>query len=134
MSIENWQPASEPSTVNIQDLQLEEFIALGHEDEVESHTQNLTPEQIKKLHLSIKQTRQFWMQAAKEISTQELHHLIRFFTLAEEHNSELQCGNDSPVIAFNKTLKKRDRALDKNFLLWIKEHSSNRFLPNGSIL
>ena len=134
MSISSWQPESDLTTVKIETQELDEFVALGHSDVVEKSTKQLTQEQIEKLQIYIKQSRAFWMQQAENISTEKLHNLIRFFTLAEENNSDLYCGNDSPVIAFNKVLKKRSEALDKDFLQWIKSHSTNRFLPNGSIL
>ncbi|NRB41258.1 MAG: hypothetical protein HRU20_22760 [Pseudomonadales bacterium] len=134
MSIASWQPDSEKQTLALTDDDLQNFIALGAEDDVEKSTQNISDDDLKTLQPLMSQPRKLWMTLADTLSIQDLHNLIRFFTLVEANNSSLEAGNDSPVIAFNKCLRKRGHALDKEFLLWIKQHSSNQFIPNGSVL
>ena len=110
MTIESWQPDSEKKIINAEELQLKEFIAMGDISDVEENTANLHPQHIEKLLPLMKQSREFWFTVASELSEQEIHQLIRFFTLAEENNSSLFAGNDSPVIALNKALKKNGPA------------------------
>ncbi|MGB5325866.1 MAG: hypothetical protein WBN40_10640, partial [Pseudomonadales bacterium] len=59
--------------------------------------------------------------------------LMRFFTCAEMQLPGWQAGDKSPVIAINKILKRRGHKLDKAMLGWIRQHSDNRFLPNGPL-
>ena len=57
-----------------------------------------------------------------------------FFTLIEMALPEWAAGAKSPVISINKILKSRGHKLEKDMLLWIKQNSDNRFIPNGSPL
>lgn len=81
----------------------------------------------------MKQETAYWQQMLADYSTDQIRQLIYFFTLAEELHSALYAGNKSPVIVLNKMLKQAKAPLSKDDLLWIKQHSSNRFIPNGSI-
>lgn len=73
-----------------------------------------------------------WQQSCAELDSEELLQLIRFFTLAESLPG-WQCGDKSPVIALAKLLKQRGQRLEREQLLWIREHSDNRFLPYGPL-
>lgn len=135
MSINTWIPAPEKNadTINISTQQLQELISIGKDNNIAEAIMQLSLSQIDTLAPLMKQPAAFWHNTAAALSAEDIVALIRFFTLAEEKHSALFAGNQSPVIALNKLLRKRDTPLPKAELLWIKAHSSNRFLPNGSI-
>ena len=66
------------------------------------------------------------------LSTTEIVHLIRAFTLIEIMPG-WEAGAKSPVISLVKTLKKRGE-FDAELRKWIKSNSDNRYLPYGSVL
>lgn len=74
-----------------------------------------------------------WAEAVTELDVDCVVGLIRFFTLAEESISGWQAGSKSPVIALVRALKGRD-AYPAELTTWIKAHSTNRFLPHGSLM
>ncbi len=65
--------------------------------------------------------------------SEQLLHLVRFFTLAEMQLSGWEAGAESPVIWIVKTLRRRKSPPSKDLLLWIKANSDNRFIPNGAL-
>ncbi|MEZ7985017.1 MAG: hypothetical protein QMB64_04230, partial [Pseudomonadales bacterium] len=75
-----------------------------------------------------------WKNALNDYSETQLIALIRFFTLIEMALPEWAAGAKSPVISINKILKSRGHKLEKEMLLWIKQNSDNRFIPNGAPL
>lgn len=70
---------------------------------------------------------------AKELGNDELICLIRFFTLAEMQLTGWDGGKYSPVIYLVRILKSR-AAFDSELRRWIKDHTDNRYLPNGAVL
>lgn len=113
---------------------MSEWINLGDKSQVNDNVSRLTQEQLAQLQVLIRKTAEFWRQTASELNNDSIFTLIYFFTVAEEKHSVLKMGNNSPVIALNQVLKSRNCLLSKDDLLWIKQNSSNRFLPNGSIV
>jgi hypothetical protein len=74
-----------------------------------------------------------WAEAAGGLDNGQIQRLIRLFTLGEERYPEWAGGAKSPVIALVRELKKRD--VDSTELIrWIKTHTSNKFLPHGSLM
>jgi hypothetical protein len=136
MTLNTWTPENASAKISADDIEktLLEYIHIGAQQNLEQAIAELSPQQIQALTPLMKQDIAFWHTAADKLGTAEVIHLIHFFTLAEEKNSQLFAGKQSPVIALNKLLKKRNTPLSKEELLWIKSHSSNRFLPNGSVL
>jgi hypothetical protein len=136
MNINTWSPNNDGSTSSLDahTISLQAYIEIGASDSIESTIDALPENTIALVTPLIKQDINFWQIAAEKLSSENIIHLIRFFTLAEEKHSALFAGNDSSVIALNKLLKLRKTPLSKNELLWIKAHTSNRYLPNGSIL
>jgi hypothetical protein len=59
--------------------------------------------------------------------------LIRFFTLAERDWSGWEAGKSSPVIPLVALLKRKQQ-FEPDFRRWIKQHTDNRYLPNGAVL
>ena len=129
----SWNPENERASI-ASSIDLQPFIAQGEENLVDSACRDLSPETIAEITPLMTQTRDFWLTAAAHFSSAEILNLMRFFTLAEEQHSALAAGNKSPVIGLNKLLKSRHESLPSDFLQWLKAHSSNRFIPNGSIL
>lgn len=136
MTLNTWTPESQLAAISATDTAatLQEYIHIGAQENLEQCIENLSPDQIQALTPLMKQDIGFWHSAADKLSNTEVIHLIHFFTIAEEKNSQLFAGKQSPVIALNRLLKQRNSPLSKEELLWIKSHSSNRFLPNGSVL
>jgi len=71
-----------------------------------------------------------WFSMEDTLSNDEIISLIQFFTLAEMKYNEWSAEEKSPVIWLNKLLRKKGSALDKELLLWIKSHSTNKFIPH----
>lgn len=134
MSLGTWNPDSKNRILKTSDINLKKYVPLGSEHGIEEAVANLSAEMVDELTSLMNQERTFWHQAANNLSTDEIICLVRFFALAEERHSQLYSGDNSPVIGLNQSLKKRHQSLPRELLLWIKSHSSNRFLPNGSIL
>jgi len=75
-----------------------------------------------------------WHEALRDYSNEQLLALMRFFTVVEMQLSHWVGGAKSPVIAINALLKQRGVKLDKAMLLWMRENSHNRFIPNGAVM
>ena len=73
-----------------------------------------------------------WDLAGVELSDAELESLVRLFTLGEMQHGSWQAGAKSPVVALVKVLKQRGK-FDPPLARWIKDHSTNRFLPHGDL-
>lgn len=134
MTISTWNPAASKKNVTAREINLDSWIVMGEEMHVESQVKQLSSKAIDELTPLMKQETTFWQEAAKEIPSEKILCLIRFFTLAEEIHHQLSAGENSPVIALNRILKSRKQPLSKEMLAWIKKNSTNRFLPNGSVL
>ena len=75
-----------------------------------------------------------WAQKAGEIeAAATLEGLIRVFTLGEMQYPSWAAGDKSPVIALVKELKQRG-SYDAALTRWIKSHTTNKFLPHGSLM
>jgi len=75
-----------------------------------------------------------WGAKAREIEADEtLQSLIRVFTLGEMAYPSWAAGEKSPVIALVRELKRRG-SYDPAVTRWIKSHTSNKFLPHGSLM
>lgn len=93
------------------------------------------------LELALQDVRRFaavskderWSEKSATLSDAQIVALIRLFTLGEEQYPEWAAGAASPVIALVRELKTRG-TYDADITRWIKAHSSNKFLPHGSLL
>ena len=135
MSIGAWEPENENQEAGngagtIDRAQLERFIhalqqggqlreALGPQDRKASVLMRLPAAQ--------------WLQESESWQNDQLWELIRFFTLAEAQLPGWDGGPESPVIPLAKTLRRRKAPLSREQLLWIREHSDNRYLPYGPL-
>jgi hypothetical protein len=76
---------------------------------------------------------QQWLEESQAWSDAQLWQLIQFFTLAEMQLPGWDAGADSPVIPLSKALRQRGAPLNREQLLWIREHTDNRYLPYGPL-
>ena len=135
MSIGNWDPKADVAkpTYTI-DLQvLKQFIAISDANLLDQLEQTLTQEEQQQQALLMQLTKEDWFVAAEVLSNDEIQHLIRFFTKAEELPG-WEAGAKSPVIWLAKLLKQRGTSINRELLLWIKANSNNQFLPHGALL
>ena len=133
MTIDTWSPASNTEKESIDKKFLQRCLEIAECDQLNELDLALTDEEKKKS--SIMHAKQaIWEETLQSFSDDQLVSLIRFFTIAEMQLNGWQAGNESPVIAINQILKSRGNKLDKAMLMWIRENSSNRFIPNGAVL
>lgn len=74
-----------------------------------------------------------WEAAADGAGTDEIVAWIRFFTLAEAKLAGFEAGAKSPVVPLARVLRQRGEHT-ADLTRWIKAHTSNRFLPHGSVM
>lgn len=137
MSVKAWQPsAATPATqspFSIDQKILKQFIDLSKSEHL-GDLSSAVPEDLQSSQSALMTLgKESWILSAADFSNEELIHLIRFFTLAEQQLEGWQAGAESPVIWLVKVLRQRRAAPDKELLLWIKANSDNRFLPNGAL-
>ena len=135
MTTGTWDPSSKASTlsVSIDSALLQRFLLLAENDQLSDLANNID-EQDRSQFAIMQSDLTAWKNALTDYNEAQLIALIRFFTLVEMALPEWAAGAKSPVISINKILKSRGHKLDKAMLLWIKQNSDNRFIPNGSPL
>ena len=135
MTTGTWDPSSKASTlsVSIDSALLQRFLLLAENDQLSDLANNIDEQERSQFAL-MQADLTAWKNALTDFSEGQLIALIRFFTLVEMALPEWAAGAKSPVISINKILKSRGHKLDKAMLLWIKQNSDNRFIPNGSPL
>ena len=74
-----------------------------------------------------------WVEAAQNLSTQDLIVLIRLFTLGEGQFSGWEAGAKSAVVKLVRVMKQRGE-MTPELTAWIKANSHNRFLPHGDLM
>ena len=74
-----------------------------------------------------------WANKAKLLESATLETLICLFTLGESQYSQWIAEDKSPVILFVRELKNRGQFKSETSR-WIKENTSNKFLPHGSLM
>ena len=131
MSVNAWTPATnhKPNLVD-----LKQFAQIGSDNaslkDIASH---LSESDIANKTFYMRSEQEAWNDLLPQLNTDELIALIRFFTLAETQLAGWEAGALSPVIWINKYLRSKNQTLDKELLLWIRNNSTNRFIPNGPL-
>ena len=74
-----------------------------------------------------------WVEAAQNLSTQDIIGLIRLFTLGEGQFSGWKAGGKSAVVKLVRVMKLRGE-MTPELTAWIKANSDNRFLPHGDLM
>lgn len=132
MTIGSWDPNEKTTTANdeVNSELLACFIAATKKLPCELNT-ILSSEQLQKSQI-IEASASAWQIAINEFSNEELVLLIQFFTVVEAQLPAWAAGAKSPAILINRELRRRGEKLNKEILLWIKDNTDNRFIPNGS--
>ncbi len=136
MSIGAWDPNEQQQTETFSPSaeQLDLFISLSRDGKLDSLAEQIEAQQQTDWRPVMKLEREFWLNKSADFSEEELIHLIRFFTQAEMLLPGWEAAELSPVIGLVKALRKRGTPPAKELLLWIKDKSNNRFLPNGPLI
>ena len=134
MTLGSWDPKTAEATASfsIDPQQLQHFIQLANDDQLDDLAEQLDDTQIQQQAALMQLPEADWLTACEDLPSSELLALIHFFTVAEMLPG-WQCGEKSPVIWLTKIIKKRGEKLDKELLVWIRTNSNNRFLPYGSL-
>jgi hypothetical protein len=125
MSVESFDPASLAQSLDNQTI--DALCALAPDgDQCE-----LSAEDVARYAFAIKHSG--WQERSATLEEEQVRDLIRLFTLGEECYPQWAAGSKSPVIALVRELK--NRGIDSRELTrWIKAHTSNKFLPHGSLM
>ena len=133
MTIGSWTPEKEKDTLTIDSQWLQRCIAISREDQLEALPAPFTSDEQQRYSVFMRVSQEHWQAAAEELSNDDIIALIRFFTRAEKLISGWDAGKESPAIWLNKVLRKRGEKLDREMLLWIRNNTDNRFIPNGGL-
>ena len=133
MTIGSWTPEKEKDTLTIDSQWLQRCIAISREDQLEALPAPFTSDEQQRYSVFMRVSQEHWQAAAEELSNDDIIALIRFFTRAEKLISGWDTGKESPAIWLNKVLRKRGEKLDREMLLWIRNNTDNRFIPNGGL-
>ncbi|WP_288132679.1 hypothetical protein [Microbulbifer sp.] len=134
MSVGAWEPNNQASA-NTADKPIDHALLMRIVETMSSGTEqldNLDTEITAANWLSGLAATQ-WLKEAENWSDEQIWMLIRFFTLAEMQLSDWQGGAESAVIPLAKALRQRKAPLSREQLLWIRQHSDNRYLPYGPL-
>ena len=131
MVLGQWTP-SVKKAVEIDNNILVRFIAWAETDQLNQLDTLLLPKEVQQYASLMKFSEQEWQMACSDYSAEKLKYLIQFFTMAERLPG-WSAQQNSPVIWLNRLLNKKGESLSSQELLWIKEHSENQFIPNGSL-
>ena len=129
MSVESWDPKAANSKLS--DKKIDRFLAAA--DRLEEPEFGLEEDEVKNLAPLSRHGSADWATAGVGLGDSEVIALIRLFTLAEAEFALWEAGAKSPVVPLATLLKKRG-AYPDDLTAWIKAHTSNRFLPYGSLL
>ncbi|WP_066962315.1 hypothetical protein [Microbulbifer sp. Q7] len=138
MSVGAWEPenqaSNDQSRTEIDRVLLAKIIhALGEESGENAPDLKSIDQDIQLAHWLAGVPAAQWLAEAAHWNEAQLWALIRFFTLAEMQLPEWRGGAESPVIPLAKSLRQRKAPLQREQLLWIREHSDNRYLPYGPL-
>ena len=133
MTIGSWTPEKEKDTLTIDSQWLQRCIAISREDQLEALPAPFTSDEQQRYSVFMRVSQEHWQAAAEELSNDDIIALIRFFTRAEKLISGWDAGKESPAIWLNKVLRKRGEKLYREMLLWIRNNTDNRFIPNGGL-
>ena len=131
MTIGSWEPNEKKTTANdeVNTELLACFIAATKNLPCELN--KILPDKQLQQSQIIEASASAWQIAINEFSNEELVLLIQFFTVVEAQLPAWAAGAKSPAIFINRELRSRGEKLSKEILLWIKENTDNRFIPNG---
>jgi hypothetical protein len=103
------------------------------DDEIEAPNLGFTPEEIARYAPLMRLPPERWSEVAQTLSVTQIESLIRVLTVGEMKLPGWEAKAKSPVIPLVTELKRRN-AHRKELNAWIKAHTTNRFLPYGSLM
>ena len=121
----------DPDETEIDDALLSALIAAA--TQLEDASLGLDDEVVRHLAGCIRGGTDVWGEAAAAHDDEDLVTLIKVLTVAEAKLPGCEAGAQSPVIPLAAELKRR-HAYPDDLTAWIKAHTSNRFLPHGSLM
>ena len=128
-----WTPPGQRRT-QITPEQLARCADWGRDEEALAHLRDaVDPERQNDWKSLMQLPRQTWEQAISNLEEDEIHALMRFFTIAEMQLPDWHGGDHSPVIWLCTALRERGHPPSRETLLWIRQHSDNRYLPFGNV-
>lgn len=133
MSVGDWTPEHVVAQQEIDSGWLKQCVQLGLQDSLETMADQLGEAEVRAKAACMRLPAEQWQRACAGFGSDELVALIRFFTRAEMLLPGWDAGKDSPAIALNKLLRQRGEKLSRDTLLWIRQHSDNRYIPNGGL-
>ena len=135
MALGTWDPDAEKAAeaVHIDLHQLQQFIDWSREDTLAILHELISGPDSQTLAGLMHLDATHWQQVAEGYSDEDLHHLVRFFTVAENLPG-WEAGETSPVIPLARVLRKRGNKLERDFLLWMRSVNNNRYLPYGPLV
>jgi len=135
MSVDSWDPeiAKQAGSYHL-DIELIIQIADHSQGTEPCSSKNFFSDSDRQQHsLMMKQSRDAWFDIAAKLSSEQTLALIKFLTLAEMELSDWEAGEHSPVIYLVKYLRQQGTPIERDFLIWIKSNTDNRYLPNGPL-
>lgn len=133
MNTEVWNPKKNDHSATIDDGLLRRFIEISRNNELTNISAKLNDAEKNKFYI-LNLSEKVWHRSLVNFNDSQLLELIKFFVLIEMQLPNWKSGEKSPVILINKILRKNGVKLDRDTLLWIRNNSSNRYIPNGKIL
>lgn len=134
MSMEEWVPPQARASCTLPPERLQTLIDLSRDGALESIGEVLDETEKTWLKQAMHGAHDSWASAADPLGDEDLVHLMKAVAVAEMKLPGCTVGDQSPVIALNRVLKRRGGRLATTDLQWLRRHSSNRFLPNGPVL
>ena len=133
MSLGTWDPSGAGASAGtIDQQQLQRYAELARGDALLALEQHLDSADVQAIASLMALEPQDWADTLASFENAALLDLIRFFTLAENLPG-CEAGDKSPVIPMARLVRKRGTKLDRDLLMWIREHNNNRFLPYGPL-
>ena len=130
MSIGSWTPTKE---TKIDRDFLIKAIHIAEQNLLASLSDHISDEETVRYAAIMRLPQPEWTSALEVFSNEHLRLLIRFFASAEMSLPGWEAGDTSPAIWANKLLRQRGERLGPEELLWLREHSNNRYIPNGRL-
>ena len=122
-----WQPDDVP--LNAATLARVAAVA----DLLDEPTLGLSEQEVARFAVLMKYRSDDWALLLAGEADAQLIRLAKVFTVAEMRLPGWEAGARSPVIRIAAELRRR-KAYPKELTAWIKAHTTNRFLPHGSLL
>lgn len=119
-----------PKSANLSSVHAEVLHTLVNE--LDNETFSVTEQQREILGPVLRIQHNSWLEFAEKRSTDLLVGWIKVIVLCTKQYPELESGAKSPVIPLVRALRERGQ-YPTTLTTWIKSHSSNKFLPYGSL-